>query len=208
MKDPQDYTRDIEAIRTMMERSSKFPSLSGWTGIMAGLYALGGSYYAYDLLHFRPDSLLFNSEDLIRTSSGMTEVIVTAVAVFILTIVTAVVLTNKKAVRDGEKVWNAASRQLLVNLAVPFSAGGLCITIFVFQGLIGLVIPLSLLFYGLALYSAGKYTYHEVKWLGMVQMGLGLSCAFIPAYSLLFWAAGFGVVHILYGSYMHFKYER
>jgi hypothetical protein len=208
MKKQQDYTQDISEIRSMMERSSKFPSLSGWTGIMAGIYALAGAYIAYDFFHFRPDTVTYGFEELGRTSTGLQGVIVTAAIVCILAIATAVVLTNKKAAKDGEKVWNAASRQLLFNLAVPFIAGGLFIVILLSKGFIGLVIPLSLLFYGMALFSAAKFTYKEVKWLGMIEMGLGLFSAIAAEYSILFWAAGFGVFHILYGIYMYFKYER
>ena len=208
MKKQQDYTQDISEIRSMMERSSKFPSLSGWAGIMAGLYALAGSYIAQNVFHFSPDSIIYGFEDLGRASADLQNVIVTAAIVWCLAIITAVVLTNKKAAKDGEKVWNAASRQLLFNLAVPFTAGGLFVVILLAKGFIGLVIPMSLIFYGLALFSAAKFTYKEAQWLGMVQIGLGLSCAAAAEYSILFWAAGFGVFHILYGIFMYFKYER
>lgn len=208
MKEQQDYTRDLEAIRSMMERSTKFPSLSGWTGIMAGLYALIGAHLVYNVFEFRPDSLLYSSADLGSASAVLQNVIITAAAVLLLAAVTAVVLTNKKASKEGEKVWNAASRRLLVNLAVPFSAGALFIAVLLFHGMIGPVIPLSLLFYGIALYGAGKFTEDEVRVLGLIQIGLGLLSAVFTQYSVIIWAVGFGAVHMVYGTFMHFKYKR
>jgi uncharacterized protein YjeT (DUF2065 family) len=93
-------------------------------------------------------------------------------------------------------------------MAVPFSTGAILILVLVVKGLIGLVAPLSLVFYGLALYNASKYTYNEVRIFGIVQIVLGLISCWFVAYGLLLWAAGFGIVHIIYGIYIHFKYER
>jgi hypothetical protein len=93
-------------------------------------------------------------------------------------------------------------------MAVPLVTGGILIVVLISKSLLGLIAPLTLLFYGLALYNAGKFTYDEVKFLGMVQIGLGLISSWFIEYSLLFWAIGFGVVHIVYGIYMYFRYER
>ena len=93
-------------------------------------------------------------------------------------------------------------------MAVPLIAGGLLILILIAKGLIGLIAPFTLLFYGLAVYNASKYTYEEVKVLGLFQVGLGLISAYFVRYGLLCWALGFGVVHIIYGIYMNYRYER
>jgi hypothetical protein len=97
---------------------------------------------------------------------------------------------------------------LLVNMAVPLIAGGLLILILISKGLIGLVAPFTLLFYGLALYNGSKFTYEEVRILGVIQIILGLISAIYIEYGLLIWAVGFGIVHIIYGIYIHYKYER
>lgn len=208
MKDQKDYTQDIAEIRSMMERSTKFLSLSGWSGIMAGLYALSGAYIAHTFFHFRPDGILYGSRNSGTESYVLLNIIVLAVAILILAIGTAIVLSNKKADKRGEKVWNAASRRLLVNLSIPLGAGGIFLMILISKEIIGLLAPLTLLFYGLALYNAGKFTYEEVKMLGVIQMVLGLFGAYFIEYSVLLWAIGFGIVHIAYGIYLHFKYER
>lgn len=208
MKEQKDYTQDLAEIRSMMERSSKFLSLSGWSGIMAGVYALAGAYIAYAYFHFTPDEITYNPAYSGSESSNLPNVIALAVGILVLAVGTATFLSYKNAVAKGEKVWNAASRQLLVNMAVPLSAGGIVLLIFISQGLIGLLAPFSLLFYGIALFSAGKFTYEALKFLGMILIGLGLISMYVIEYSILLWGVGFGIVHIAYGIYLHFKYER
>lgn len=208
MKDTQDYIRDIDEIRSMMERSSKFMSLSGLAGVMAGIYALAGAYIAYSVFDFNPDQIVYDTPISGSLSANMPEVITLAIVILILAVGTAIFLSYRKANRRGEKVWNATSRRLLANMAVPLVAGGVLILVLLSKGLIGLIAPMTLLFYGLALYNASKYTFDDVKFLGMIQMVLGLAGAWFVEYGLLFWAIGFGVVHIFYGIYMHLRYER
>lgn len=197
----QDYIQDIAEIRSMMERSSKFLSLSGWAGIMAGIYALAGAWVATTVFGFHPDEIFYTSPDL-------TQVILLAAGVLVLALVSAIFDSRRKAQKREDKVWNATSRRLLVSMAVPLFAGGILIVIFLLKGLIGLIAPMTLLFYGLALYNAGNYTIREVKWMGFVQIILGLVNAVFIESGLLIWALGFGVVHIVYGIYMHLRVER
>jgi len=200
MKEEQDYIQDIAEIRSMMERSTKFLSLSGWAGVMAGIYALAGAWIAYHFYSFNPNKIVYTSPDLSR-------VIFLAVLVLILAIGTAVFLSWKKAHKRGEKIWNATSRRLLINMTIPLLAGGFLIFILLAKGFVGLLAPLTLLFYGLAVYNASNFTYGEMKFLGLIQIGLGLISSYFIVYGLLLWALGFGVVHIFYGTYMHFKYD-
>jgi hypothetical protein len=208
MKNEQDYLRDISEIRSMMERSSRFMSLSGLAGVMAGIYALAGAYIVYHFFHFNPDQIVYNPTQPGPLTSDLPKVFGLAILILVLAIGTAIFLSYKKAQRRDEKVWNATSRRLLTNMAVPLVTGGILILVLLAKGFIGLIAPLTLVFYGLALYNAGKFTYDDVKFLGMIQVGLGLIGSFYIAYSLLLWATGFGVVHIIYGIYMHLRYER
>ncbi len=208
MKNDKEYIQDIVEIRAMMERSSKFLSLSGWASIMAGIYALSGAYVAYYLLGFNPDKMLYNSPDAASIPSGLLNVMALASIVLILAIGTAIYLSGKKAARRGEKIWNTTSKQLLTSMAIPLVTGGVLILILLSKGFVGLVAPLTLVFYGLALYNASKFTYEDVKFLGLLQIVLGLLSVWFITYSLLFWAIGFGAVHIAYGVYMHITYDR
>ena len=208
MKQEQDYIKDIAEIRSMMERSSKFLSLSGWAGIMAGIYALSGALIAWKIFHFNPQEIIYSSIKAESLSYSLLNVIFLALLILILSIGTAIFLSYKKADKRGEKLWNTTSKRLLLNMAVPLIAGGLLILMLISKGLIGLIAPFTLLFYGLALYNAGRFTYEVVKILGLIQIGLGLLGAYFVGYGLVFWALGFGVVHIIYGIYIHYRYEK
>jgi hypothetical protein len=204
----QDYIQDITDIRSMMERSTKFLSLSGWAGIMAGIYALIGAYVAYRVFYFNPDEIIYASLSESVYSDGLANVIALAIGILLLTIGTAAYLSNRKALKRNEKLWNATSKRLLFNMSVPLVAGGLLILILISKGLIGLIAPMTLIFYGLSLYIAGKYTFEDIKILGLVEMVLGLISCYYIGYGLLFWALGFGAGHIIYGIYVHYKYEK
>lgn len=202
MNEKPDYARDITEIRSMMERSSKFLSLSGLAGVMAGIYALAGAFIAYQVLEFNPGD--FNA----ATDSSLWKIVVLALLVLALALGTAIYLSWRKANKSGEKFYNATTKRVVSAMAVPLIAGGLLMLAVLLKGLVGLIAPFSLIFYGLALYNTSKFTYDEVKTMGLVEIGLGLTGAFFTGYGLLCWALGYGVVHIIYGIYLHYKYER
>ena len=201
MKESRDYVQDIAEIRSMMERSSKFASLSGWAGILSGVYALTGAFAAYSLFDFNPDELFYSSPNL-------PAIILLAISVLILAIITAVYLSRRKARTKNENIWNATSKRLLIQMVIPLFTGGALILLLTAHGLIGLAAPLMLLFYGLALINAAEFTIPEVKIMGIIQIILGIIGTWFIEYGLILWAVGFGVVHIIYGIYMHFRYER
>ncbi len=201
MNKEQDQLQNLAEIRSMMERSSRFMSLSGLAGVMAGIYALAGAAIVFTRFNFNPDSIVTKPDQL-------TYVIFTAISVMVLAIGTAIILSIKNARNKEEKAWNATSRRLLVNFAVPLFAGGILMLILLSKELVGLMAPFSLIFYGIALYSASKFTFDNVKFLGLIQIVLGLTGTYFIEYSLLCWTIGFGVIHIVYGLYLHFRYER
>lgn len=204
----KDYIKDITEIRSMMERSSKFLSLSGWAGIMAGIYALAGAWLAHTVLEFSPDEVVVASYTGTDYANGLYKLVLLAAVILVMAISTAIYLSGRKAARRNEKLWNATSRRLLANMAVPLVAGGLFILILITKGLIGLLAPLTLIFYGISLYIASKFSYDDLKVLGLANIALGLMGAWFIGYGLLFWSLGFGVGHIAYGIYVHYKYEK
>jgi hypothetical protein len=200
MKD-KDVLDEISSIKNIMERSTKFISLSGLSGILAGVYALIGACAAYQIIH---------SAGFIRSDDHTVnmQLFVIAVAVLLLSIGTGVWLTSRNARRKGQTVWNQSSRALLKNGILPLLAGGCFILILLSRGDYDIISPSCLIFYGLALAAASQYTYGDVKWLGISEIVLGLLAVLLPGFGLIFWAMGFGVMHILYGSIMYFKYDR
>lgn len=207
MKEISEYEKDIASIKTMMERSVKFVSLSGLSGILAGIYALLGAIAAYYVLYFphAPSGFHFSYTDEAGT---LIKLLVIAVLVLSASLLAGYALSLKKAKKLGSSIWNPASRQLLFDLFIPLTAGGLFIFILVLRGYFGVVAPAFLIFYGLALTNASRNTYGEVKYFGLSEIVLGLIAAMLPGFGLIFWAIGFGVLHIVYGFYMHYRYDR
>jgi len=197
MEQKEQYVNEIKAIRQMMEQSSRFLSLSGLSGIMIGFYAVVGAFLANYLIH----------NQVKPGSSLVSQLFLLAVAILILSLVTVVVLTYRKTIRDGHKIWNKGTRMLILNLTVPLISGGILISIFITRGFFETVAPAMLVFYGLALVNAAKFTRQEIYYMGLCQIIIGIIAALIPEYSLIFWALGFGAIHIIYGSIMHFRYD-
>ncbi len=197
----RDYLEDLAEIRTMMQRSSKFLSLSGWAGIMAGIYALVGAYIAYTLYNFRPNDILYQAPNF-------GSVLLLASIILIISIVTAMILSRQRAQRKGQSAWNATSRRMLLSMAAPLVVGGLLLLILISLDLTAFLAPVSLIFYGLALFNAGHFTFREVQMLGVLQALLGLLAVIFVSYSVLIWAIGFGLMNMIYGIYIHLKYER
>lgn len=208
MKNEKDYIKDISEIRSMMERSSRFLSLSGLSGVMAGIYALAGVLVAYLVFGFNPDSVTYSMTGTAGTPANISSVIIVALIILALALGTVVYLSRRNAGKRGEKMWSPTTRRLLANMMVPLSTGGILIVILILNGLAGLAAPISMIFYGLALFTASKMTLEEVKLMGIIQISLGLTAILLIQYSLIIWALGFGLVNIVYGIYMHYKYER
>ena len=199
---------ELASIRNLMERSSKFISLSGLSGILAGVYALIGAAIAFSLLNYNQVSFAQGDTHFVISSSTVISLIGTAMAVLILSVLTGIILSARKAKRKGQSIWSKTSRELLFYMAVPLIAGGLLVIILVLRGYYGIVAPATLIFYGLALVSASHFTFNGIKSLGLCELILGLISAYLPGYGLYFWAIGFGILHIIYGSVMYLKYDR
>ncbi len=204
MQEKTDYLKDISEIRSMMERSSRFISLSGLSGVMAGIYALIGAYVAYQVIQ----TGVGEGEVYGRSGQVIRFLLLDAMVVLILAVGTGIWLTTRRAKQQGLKIWDSTARRLVINLLIPLVTGGFFALIMLFKGFTSIVAPSMLIFYGLALINASKYTISDVRYLGFTELVLGLLATLVIGYSLLFWAIGFGVLHIIYGTVMYFKYER
>jgi hypothetical protein len=202
---------ELTSIRSLMERSSKFISLSGLSGVLAGIYALIGAALGYKIIYGSGGFFSYREyvmADVNRQPMSLYTLILIALAVLIASIVTGVVLTFRKAKKKGQPVWGNTSRQLLFNMVVPLFTGGALMLVLINRGYFGVVASASLIFYGLALVNASIFTFKDVRYLGICDIFLGLLAGLLPGYGLLFWAIGFGVLHIVYGSIMYLKYDR
>lgn len=204
MKKEKEHLQTLSEIRSMMERSSRFISLSGLSGIFAGIFALVGAYMASLKLMSTFDNLRYenNIEDTI------VYLIVDALIVLIASFSVGVLLTVRNSKKKGIKIWDATAKRLLINLMIPLATGGIFCSVLLYHGVIEIVAPATLIFYGLALINASKYTFNDIRYLGFCEIILGLTASLYIGFGLLFWAIGFGVLHIIYGAVMYFKYER
>ncbi len=198
---------DIDTIRTIMERSTRFLSLSGLSGIFAGIIAIVGCIAAIMLiLDGNTDGTFPGLQD---TTGDIAQLLfIDALIILTLAVASALVLSNRKAIKQGVKMWTPVSKRLLLNLSIPLIAGGLFIIILYNQEFFGLIIPSMLIFYGLALVNAGKFTFSEIFYLGILEIVTGLTAGMFPEYGLFLWIFGFGLLHIVYGLVMYRKYDR
>ncbi|KAA9338847.1 hypothetical protein [Adhaeribacter soli] len=207
MNQQQDQLATLHEIRNIMDRSSRFISLSGLSGVAAGVSALLGAAVVkwYLVTH----GINYN-ENLGRGLSN--EVIFfmlsAAALVFILAFCSAAYFTIRNARKSNHRVWDSKTERMLVNLFIPLAAGGIFCAVLFYHNLLFLVAPAMLVFYGCALLNASKYTLSDIRYLGIFEIVLGLLAGFFVGYGLLAWTVGFGVLHMVYGMLVYFKYER
>lgn len=198
----ENYLNDLSEIKELMNKSTRFVSLSGMSGIMAGVYALIGAAIGYLKIQS------YNSE-YVKVDTGLFYfILIDLILVALLSVVTAVYLTYKKADKNKQSMWNATTKRLLFHFLVPLVTGGIFIIIKLIQHRYGQTGSLMLLFYGLALVNASKFTFSNIKYLGIAEIILGLIGALYPGYGFWLWVIGFGVLHIIYGAFMYVKHDK
>ena len=213
MDNKKEQLEAIQDIRALMERSSRFLSLSGLAGIAIGIVAIVGILAAYLYMGIAPNSEpAYYTLALNEYGEANGPLYTFLMADFILVLITALILgvyfSIRKAKKQGLPTWDATAKRLLINLALPLVAGGIYCLILLYHGHLALVVPATLIFYGLALLNASKYTINDIRYLGILEIVIGLMASFFIGYGLLFWVLGFGVLHIVYGITIYFKYEQ
>jgi hypothetical protein len=210
MENNSTSAEDLKTIRKIMEESTRFFSLSGFSGVFLGMFALAGALIAW-LLILDGGKISYN--DYVGNLSGKETVTIRwqmaalALTVLLLSLAAAFNFSFRKAKRSGKSFRTPVARRLFISLFIPLITGGLFALILLIQNQVGLIIPVLLVFYGLALVNAGKFTYNEIFYLGILEIFTGLVSAFFPAQGLWFWIFGFGIIHIVYGLFMYRKYE-
>ncbi len=200
------YLDDLKEIKDIMNRSSRFISLSGLSGVGAGVVALLGVYAAYQTVYARQD--YFHMRYTIISTQKILSLLTIAGLTLLGSLFAGVFFTWRKARKNNQGIWDIQAQRLVVNLLIPLVVGGLVCLILLINGFVGLVAPLTLVFYGMGLLHASKYTLTDIRNLGIAEMILGILALQFIGYGLVFWAIGFGVLHIIYGIVMHFKYDR
>ncbi len=213
MENTKQHLESLSDIKNLMERSTKFLSLSGLSGIIAGITALTGAFLAYQRMHHYLDtsSLDYASSRVVNRAVMNTlsiELAVIGIMVLIISLTAGIYLTIRESKKNNQSIWDKTSKLLLTNLMIPLVTGGLFCLLLIFHNYYALVGPATLIFYGLALVNCSKYTLSDIKYLGLSEIALGLLSALFIGNGIFFWAVGFGVLHIVYGTVLHFKYNR
>ncbi len=193
---------DLKAIREMMEKSTKFLTLSGLSGVSAGIIALLGAIFA----HFYMAKNIINNPNY--SLKDLLVLVFVSLAVLLLSFVAAAYFSAKNAKKKNQKLVKKATLYSLYNLAIPLTVGGVLSFIMLLRGNYEFIAATTLIFYGLSLVNASKYTFEEVHYLGITEIIIGILAAIFISHGLLFWTLGFGVCHILYGLIMYNKYDR
>ena len=190
---------DLKEIRSLMEKSTRFLSLSGWSGIMAGVYALIGAYLAHDYA---------SREHFINNPNDHFRFLVIGVSVMAAALITGAILTYPKAKKNNQSMFDKSALRMVAHISFPMVIGFFVWLAFALQGSEQYMAGMFLIFYGLGLINGSKYTLNDIRVLGISLVILGVLALFFTHYGLYFWAAGFGVGHIVYGTYMWMRYER
>ena len=207
MSGNQSHLNDIREIRGIIENNTRFLSLSGLSGIFAGVSALLGSavakwYLIKEDIHFTVSGTESLNRENLNVLLGL------AAVVFLLALLSVWFFTARHARMQKRPVNNKASRRWLIHLSIPMLTGGLFCFILISQGTLHLIPSLMLVFYGMGLLNAGKFTFEDISVLGLLEIVLGLMAVLFPFYGLLLWTLGFGALHVIYGALVYFKYNR
>lgn len=203
----EDLIKEIGNIRSIMEKSSKFMSISGLSGVLIGTYALVGAFLAYITVYGFHSAFAYR--DYYITDEGIIiKLVLIALGVLIAAITTGYLMAKQKAKKVGQQIWNPSSKALLKAMIIPLVTGGLFALILIARGEYGMIASTLLIFYGLSLAAAGPFTFKELRYLGVLDIILGLVALCLPGYGLWFWAIGFGILHIVYGLIVHQRYEK
>ncbi|MFY9464731.1 MAG: hypothetical protein WAP48_06560 [Sediminibacterium sp.] len=211
MDNQQEQLEAIRDIRTLMERSSRFLPLSGLSGIIIGILAITCTIVAYSVLGLSfketgyPALIIKNGH---LNPSTFPLLFADFVLVLMASLFTGMMMAMRRAKKMELPAWDATAKRLLINLVIPLVAGGIYCLILLYHGHIALIAPAMLIFYGLALLNASKYTINDMRYLGILEIATGLIASFFSDYGLLFWAFGFGLLHMVYGIMIYFKYEK
>jgi len=206
---------DISLVKEMMEKSSKFSSLSGLSIIYTGILALIGGVIIYFDLSFSLSEKEISYSQLINRNANPDDLytkvkllVYIASVILILSLLLLYVSAKSKAKKEQVNLFTSSFARTLKSLFVPLFSGGIFSLFLIHHGLYGLVAPATLIFYGLGLINASKHSYDELEKLGYVELFLGISASYFMGTGLIFWVIGFGFGHVLFGIYLHFKYDR
>lgn len=202
-----DAIKNIKEIKTILQQRTRFNALSGTSGMLAGSYALIGAYIAYRKIYFSKD-IVYREIQTWYNSTDVLMLLGLAFIILILAITTGIYFSARKAKKNSESLWSPVTFKILGNLSIFLITAAIFLFFLLHRSYITMLAPTCLIFYGLSLINISNLTLTEVRHLGISVLVIGLISLFFPGNGLLFWALGFGFMHILYGFIMWYNYDK
>lgn len=195
----ENHLQNLNELKRILAKNTRFLSFSGLSGIIAGALALIGLWLFVELA-YSDIKLSHENYFLLGLSIGL--------SIIILAIGCGIVLTRRRIKKEGTKVNQAVVKNTLIHILLPIVAGGITCLILAYQGQYTYVPALMLLFYGIGLFNGSQFSFDDLKYMGLRFISLGILTLLMPQWSMWTWGVGFGLFHILYGLRIYFKHER
>jgi hypothetical protein len=173
---------NLRFIRETMERAGSFTAVSGWGLVVTGALALAAGWMASTVP--KP---------------------VTWLAVWMGAAVLAAALgvgsTAVKARGARMPLLSGPGRKFMLALAPPLAAGAVLTAVLFQAGMVAALPGTWLLLFGVGIVTGGAFSVRVVPVMGLCFMLLGTAALFAPAaWGDAFMAAGFGGLHVVFGT--------
>lgn len=192
---PREAEENLRVIRELMERSTRYTTFSGYSGVLAGTASITGCIITW-LLQQGPSGLYPARVPFLLTWS----------LVVLFAIGADYLLTKRHAARVGKHILSRLGQQMAFASLPGLGTGALLTLLLVRHHLLNEVYPLWMLCYGIAICAVGLFSQREVKYLGALFLCAGaLTLVLIqgqPGWGLPMMALSFGGFHIVWGVLM------
>lgn len=179
---------NLRFIRETMERASSFTAVPGRGQVGIGLTALLAALVASQ----QESPVAWLSVWFVELSVSL---------------VIAAWTMYKKARAAATPLLSSPGRKLVINFSPPMLVGALLTVVFYQANLTNLLPGLWLLLYGAGVVTGGAFSVRPVPVMGVCFMFVGAGALFCPpAWGDWFMAAGFGLLHIIFGLHIARNY--
>jgi hypothetical protein len=179
---------NLRFIRETMERASAFTAVPGWGQVAIGLTALFAALVASQQQTFGAWFAVWMTEAAVSAAiAGWT--------------------MYRKAHASDTSLLSRPGRKLIINLSPPMLVGAVLTVVFYRAGMEAQLPGLWLLLYGTGVVTGGAFSVRPVPFMGLCFMLLGAGALFLPAaWGDALMAAGFGLLHIIFGLHIARNY--
>jgi hypothetical protein len=195
----EEARENLRVIRQTMERSTKYSTLSGLSGVLIGLAAIAGVLATNWLTGDAPPGA-----SVYRHPSALALV---WVSVLVMAVAIDFACNKRRAARVGKHVVSPLGAHIVLAALPAFLAGGVLTLFFYQHALLYYVWGVWMLSYGLAISAVGLFSVKPVLALGAAFVLAGAVTLLLPLpYHLYMMALTFGGFHIGYGVVMARKH--